>query len=104
MEAIKSRQIKSLRKAADLAALSKDELDAALNPIKMAPKKQNIFKIKHAKDYSSIQFILKAAAESLGTKKVVEKITSLDLDSAEGLAEGFNMLAQYVGLKQGSDK
>jgi ParB-like chromosome segregation protein Spo0J len=95
LEAIRSNQVTSLRQAADLASLSDTEIETMLQR-PQAKQPPPLLKIKRMKDYTPIQKILQVAADHLGSKQLVNAIGELDLNSAEGVANGFEMLANHV--------
>lgn len=101
-DAIESGRVTSLKQAGNLATLSAQELEAALNPIKPTVQSKPIFKIARSSDYSPVKIILKAAAEQLGGKGVVKLLDSQELDTAEGIAAAFDQLVKLVVEQQGT--
>jgi len=99
MAAIEKQQITSLRKAAELAVLSSAELELTLNPSKKTTKPQALVKIRRSKNYTPIKKILTVASESLATEALLDTILSLDLETAEGISHGFDLLTEHLATE-----
>lgn len=104
MELIEAGKIGSLRKAADLAALSFSQLQAWLTPEKPPSGPAPIFVIKRSKNYDPIKKILRIACQQLGGKTYLKMIDNQVLDTPEAIAAAFDQLVVHVskGMTNGS--
>ncbi|MBL4571821.1 MAG: ParB/RepB/Spo0J family partition protein [Gammaproteobacteria bacterium] len=101
MELIASGRISSLRKAADLSALSHAQLHAWLNPAKSLTPTPPVFVIKRSKDYDPVKKILRAACQQLGGKAYLKMVENQALDTPEAIAAAFDQLVIHIskGMK-----
>ena len=101
MELIASGRISSLRKAADLSALSHAQLQAWLNPAKSLTPRAPVFVIKRSKDYDPVKKILRAACQQLGGKAYLKMVENQTLDTPEAIAAAFDQLVIHIskGMK-----
>ncbi|MEJ2754804.1 MAG: ParB/RepB/Spo0J family partition protein [Gammaproteobacteria bacterium] len=97
INAMEQGVLTSLKKAASLSSLSESEIDEILNPSsKKTQKPKSAIKITRSKDYGPTKTILQSATSVLGTEKLIEEINSLNLDTADGITLGFEMLSQHL--------
>jgi ParB-like chromosome segregation protein Spo0J len=101
-EAIARGEITSSKKAATLAAMPPNEINALLTrgntTASPTAREMPVVKVGKARDYGALSFALRAAAEKLADDAFAAKLQRLDLNRQKDVSEAFRLLLEHYEM------